>query len=127
VTFKMMRCRYCATEGQSLQHIAAYWWGADWIQIWGANSFIRNPNKMRPNELLTLGPTYIVKVWHPIPQPHTPLVPPRDHTHVHYFVIGTFQTCHSYTRGHSPRLAKLNTISPTIRNPYHAHPTPSTN
>lgn len=62
VTFKMLRCRYCATEGQSLQHIAAYWWGADWIQIWGANSFIRNPNKMRPNELLTLGPTYIVKV-----------------------------------------------------------------
>jgi len=61
VTFKMMRCRYCATEGQSLQHIAAYWWGADWIQIWGANSFIRNPNRMRPNELLTLGPTYIVK------------------------------------------------------------------
>mmetsp|Transcript_23938 Transcript_23938/g.57373 ORF Transcript_23938/g.57373 Transcript_23938/m.57373 type:complete len:177 (+) Transcript_23938:1-531(+) len=61
VQFKVMRCRYCPTEGQSLMEVAHYWWGSDWIQIWGANAHIRNPLKVQPNELLTLGPTYTVK------------------------------------------------------------------
>lgn len=40
---------------QSLEHVAAYWYGADWIQMWGVNPEITVPDRLPDNALLRLG------------------------------------------------------------------------
>jgi hypothetical protein len=59
--YDMLRCRACAQAEQSLQSVAGYWYGADWIQMWGANPEITVPDKLPDNALIRLGPTYLVK------------------------------------------------------------------
>lgn len=59
--YDMLRCRFCAKAEQSLEHVAAYWYGADWIQLWGVNPEITAPDRLPDNALLRLGPTYLVK------------------------------------------------------------------
>ena len=46
---------------QSLEHVAAYWYGADWIQMWGANPEITVPDSLPDNALLRLG--YLAHVY----------------------------------------------------------------
>jgi len=59
--YDMLRCRFCAQAGQSLEHVAAYWYGADWVQLWGSNPEMTVPDALPDNALLRLGPTYLVK------------------------------------------------------------------
>jgi len=59
--YDLLRCRFCAQAEQSLEHVAAYWYGADWIQLWGVNPEITVPDRLPDNALLRLGPTYLVK------------------------------------------------------------------
>jgi len=59
--YDMLRCRFCAQAEESLQSVAGYWYGADWIQMWGANPEITEPDNLPDNALIRLGPTYIVK------------------------------------------------------------------
>ena len=88
MTFAMQRCRFCAQGGQSLAAVARHWFGADWIQLWGANpgdsarpppppppapprpcadlsgaprAGIKNPDALEENALLRLGPMYRVQ------------------------------------------------------------------
>mmetsp|Transcript_27687 Transcript_27687/g.68444 ORF Transcript_27687/g.68444 Transcript_27687/m.68444 type:complete len:377 (-) Transcript_27687:1-1131(-) len=54
------KCKYCLSAGETIMHAAARY-QTDWLQIWGANTHIRNPDQIRAWDELTLGPTYVVQ------------------------------------------------------------------
>ena len=43
---QLKRCVVCVAQAeQSLQQVAAYWYGTDWIQLWGINPEITVPDR----------------------------------------------------------------------------------
>jgi len=54
------KCKYCLGVGETIMHAAARY-QTDWLQLWGANTQIRNPDHIPAYTMLTLGPTYTVQ------------------------------------------------------------------
>ena len=58
VGWQVAMCQVCATGGDTLASIARAY-GTDWLQLWGANSALTNPNGLALPYVLTLGPVYV--------------------------------------------------------------------
>lgn len=61
VWYRMALCRACAEGGETLAGVAQRWYGLDWLQLWGANPEVLNPERVGANQELRLGPLYAVK------------------------------------------------------------------
>eukprot|EP00283_Hemiselmis_rufescens_P006775 CAMPEP_0173432384 /NCGR_PEP_ID=MMETSP1357-20121228/10201_1 /TAXON_ID=77926 /ORGANISM="Hemiselmis rufescens, Strain PCC563" /LENGTH=328 /DNA_ID=CAMNT_0014396969 /DNA_START=94 /DNA_END=1080 /DNA_ORIENTATION=- len=57
---RVVKCRYCLGTGETIMHAAARY-HTDWLQLWGANTHIRNPDSVPSWSELVLGPTYTVQ------------------------------------------------------------------
>merc|ERR1711966_561518 len=58
VKVNVMRCVYCAVEGDSMMSIASSY-GLDWLQLWGANpTNAKNPDGLYEGQEMHLGPIY---------------------------------------------------------------------
>jgi hypothetical protein len=53
------KCRVCTLPGDTLQSIAKDY-RTDWLQLWGANVLVENPNNLKDYGYITIGPTYRV-------------------------------------------------------------------
>ena len=58
VDWYVAMCQVCATGGDTLESIAEAY-NTDWLQLWGANSALTNPNSLSLPSVLTLGPIYV--------------------------------------------------------------------
>ncbi len=54
VRVEVLRCAYCLQRGESLQSLALEL-GTSWLQLWGANPHLTNPQEARLYEPLNLG------------------------------------------------------------------------
>lgn len=61
--FVVLKCTVCVNHGDTLQSLARAY-KTDWLQLWGANVHVSNPNRLVPNpgdqEVITLGPTHVI-------------------------------------------------------------------
>jgi len=55
-TVNVVKCKYCPVAGDSLQSIAKDF-GTDWLQLYGANPSIENPDSLSADQI-NLGPVY---------------------------------------------------------------------
>mmetsp|Transcript_27588 Transcript_27588/g.72925 ORF Transcript_27588/g.72925 Transcript_27588/m.72925 type:complete len:159 (+) Transcript_27588:298-774(+) len=58
---RVAKCRYCLGPGETLMAAAAKY-KTDWMQVWGANPTITDPDDVALYTPLTLGPIYTVRV-----------------------------------------------------------------
>jgi len=61
--FQVAKCQTCVKAGDTLLSLAQDY-KTDWLQLWGANVNVGNPNKLVPpsenQEVITLGPTHVI-------------------------------------------------------------------
>jgi len=60
VRIDVQRCKYCVQPGESLQAIAADY-SLNWLQLWGANVELRDPDNLATEQILSLCPVYYMK------------------------------------------------------------------
>ncbi len=53
----VMKCRMCVGPGDTIGSIAARY-STDWLQLWGSNFNITEPDALQQGQLITLGPLY---------------------------------------------------------------------
>jgi len=62
VRFEVTKCQVCVQNGDTLVSLARDY-KTDWLQLWGANPHIANPNRLAEpgeQEAITLGPTHVI-------------------------------------------------------------------
>jgi len=60
--FEVLKCQVCVQNGDTLVSLARDY-RTDWLQLWGANTHIGNPNRLAnpgEQEVITLGPTHAI-------------------------------------------------------------------
>jgi len=60
VKVEVVRCKYCTQPGESLLNIGIDY-NTDWLQLWGVNVDVKNPDHLYDFQLLNLGPVYQVR------------------------------------------------------------------
>lgn len=60
VKVEVVRCKYCTQPGETLLNIAVDY-NTDWLQLWGANVDVKNPDHLYDYQLLNVGPVYHVR------------------------------------------------------------------
>lgn len=60
VRIEVVRCKYCTQPGETLLNIAVDY-NTDWLQLWGANVDVKNPDHLYDFQLLNIGPVYHVR------------------------------------------------------------------
>ena len=56
-SIKVVKCRMCAGPGDTIGSIAMRY-STDWLQLWGSNFNITEPDSLQQGQLMTLGPLY---------------------------------------------------------------------
>ncbi len=56
-SIRVAKCRMCAGPGDTIGSIAVRY-STDWLQLWGSNFNITEPDSLQQGQLLTLGPLY---------------------------------------------------------------------
>jgi len=61
--FQVLKCQVCVKHDETLLSIARDY-KTDWLQLWGANVHVANPNRLVPKQgeqdVITLGPTHVI-------------------------------------------------------------------
>jgi len=60
VSIEVARCKYCTQPGDTMLNIAVDY-NTDWLQLWGANVDVKNPDHLYDYQLLNVGPVYHVR------------------------------------------------------------------
>jgi hypothetical protein len=60
VIVEVVRCKYCTQPGETLLNIAVDY-NTDWLQLWGANVDVKNPDSLLDFQILNVGPIYHVR------------------------------------------------------------------
>jgi hypothetical protein len=56
-SIKVAKCRMCAGPGDTIGSISTRY-STDWLQLWGSNFDITEPDSLQQGQLMTLGPLY---------------------------------------------------------------------
>jgi uncharacterized protein YegL len=59
-TITIRRCKYCVGVDESMLSIANEW-DVDWLQLWGANPLVKNPDNLANYQLINLGVLYDIR------------------------------------------------------------------
>jgi len=60
IKINIVRCKYCVEDGDSMLSIAAEY-DLDWLQLWGVNVDVKNPDHLFNGQIVNLCPVYYVK------------------------------------------------------------------